>query len=336
MPWDTVGIAMPRNPDPLPSPAVSHRARLLADRTTARRWLLSVAASGAFLLLLGVAIEVTAGWLVVVVVASVLVTVGTFLAVFPGSRFFTIALADFIGIYACVFVFVADANFPNTHPWVPHVGFVMPLVAFLAGALVRRDAIRAVLAREELKPDVRIGHPFRWLVPILGVLMATFTVPTQEIDPRTADVFFLGAMALTSLVVFRASQEVALLLLDTGLLFEEFFEQVADLVQPAFAFLTFYSVLVIVFGALYTVIDRVSTQPHFVIAGAGGRDITFPEALYFSLVTLATVGYGDIVPGSNLIRVLSSVEVVAGILLLLFGFNAILTYATQRRPPGRR
>ncbi|MFN7634511.1 MAG: potassium channel family protein, partial [Acetobacteraceae bacterium] len=146
----------------------------------------------------------------------------------------------------------------------------------------------------------------------------------------------LGAMALTSLVVFRASQEVALLLLDTGLLFEEFFEQVADLVQPAFAFLTFYSVLVIVFGALYTVIDRVSTQPHFVIAGAGGRDITFPEALHFSLVTLATVGYGDIVPGSNLIRVLSSVEVVAGILLLLFGFNAILTYATQRRPPGRR
>jgi hypothetical protein len=143
-------------------------------------------------------------------------------------------------------------------------------------------------------------------------------------------------MALTSLVVFRASQEVALLLLDTGLLFEEFFEQVADLVQPAFAFLTFYSVLVIVFGALYTVIDRVSTQPHFVIAGAGGRDITFPEALHFSLVTLATVGYGDIVPGSNLIRVLSSVEVVAGILLLLFGFNAILTYATQRRPPGRR
>ena len=73
-----------------------------------------------------------------------------------------------------------------------------------------------------------------------------------------------------------------------------------------------------------------SAEPHFAINGVV-RDITFPESLYFSLVTLSTVGYGDIVALSNPIRVLIGSEIVVGILLLLFGVSEILAQARTRR-----
>jgi voltage-gated potassium channel len=98
----------------------------------------------------------------------------------------------------------------------------------------------------------------------------------------------------------------------------------------AFAFLTFYSVLVIVFAALYRILSSISPAPDFVVAGQPG-EISFVESLYFSVITMATVGYGDITPLSDLARLVAAVQVVVGILLLLFGFSEILSYTRDRR-----
>ena len=57
---------------------------------------------------------------------------------------------------------------------------------------------------------------------------------------------------------------------------------------------------------------------------------TFFESLYFSVTTLATVGYGDIVPLSNLVRMLAAFEVIVGVLLILFGVSELLEYARHR------
>lgn len=47
---------------------------------------------------------------------------------------------------------------------------------------------------------------------------------------------------------------------------------------------------------------NITDQPHGI----------FPEMLYFSFVTLASLGYGDIAPASNLIRTLAYLEAVTG------------------------
>jgi voltage-gated potassium channel len=61
----------------------------------------------------------------------------------------------------------------------------------------------------------------------------------------------------------------------------------------------------------------------FAFAGVR-RAMSFPEALYFSVVTLSTIGYGDIVPVVPAARVLAAIQSVCGLLLLLFGFAEIL------------
>jgi len=64
--------------------------------------------------------------------------------------------------------------------------------------------------------------------------------------------------------------------------------------------------------------------------------LSFSDTIYFSVITLSTVGYGDITPVGPLVRALATVEVVAGLLLLLFGFAEIMRSGdpdTGRHPP---
>jgi voltage-gated potassium channel len=82
------------------------------------------------------------------------------------------------------------------------------------------------------------------------------------------------------------------------------------LAVPAFAFLTFYALLVIFFASIFAIVSRFAGADHFRV-GTVTRRISFSEAIHFSIVTISTVGYGDIVPASNLARVLASTEVAA-------------------------
>jgi voltage-gated potassium channel len=140
----------------------------------------------------------------------------------------------------------------------------------------------------------------------------------------------VAAMAAISIIVIAVCRDVSTFLIDTSLLFDQFFTRMARLIVPAVAFLTFYSMLVIVFASIYRVIDVYSTVPQFLINGRP-RVITFSESLYFSITTLSTVGYGDVAPEGNLIRVIVAIQIVCGVLLLLFGFSEIISYARERR-----
>lgn len=57
------------------------------------------------------------------------------------------------------------------------------------------------------------------------------------------------------------------------------------------------------------------------------------DALYFSVVTMTTVGYGDVVPVGNLARVLSIVEILCGVLMLVVAVSGSMTVWIQRRQP---
>lgn len=139
-------------------------------------------------------------------------------------------------------------------------------------------------------------------------------------------------MGAISLIAAATARDMALFILDLGLLFKDFSANASRLIKPAFAFFTWYSMLAVAYGCLYTIIDRYSAQSNFQIAGTH-RPITFAEGVYFSVVTLSSVGYGDIAARSLLVRLLVVSEIIVGVLLLLFGVQAILATVMQHRIP---
>jgi len=143
-------------------------------------------------------------------------------------------------------------------------------------------------------------------------------------------VVLIAAMTLIGLIVFTVSRDVAVFLVDAGLLFEEFFFRIQRLVVPAFAFLTFYSLLIILFASAYHILSQYTGKPHFYVGGSP-QVLSFSESIYFSIVSISTVGYGDIVPHSSVARLLASIEVVCGFMLLLFGVSELLEYTRERR-----
>ncbi len=69
------------------------------------------------------------------------------------------------------------------------------------------------------------------------------------------------------------------------------------------------------FGVLFASLQTIDPET-FAVAGEPGTIMTIPTGIYFSFITLATVGYGDIVPKSDLARGLAVLETVAGQLYL--------------------
>lgn len=74
-----------------------------------------------------------------------------------------------------------------------------------------------------------------------------------------------------------------------------------------------YLLLGLLWAAIYLAIDVFS--PGSIRMGAGTADRQ-TELLYFSLVTLSTVGYGDIVPLGGVARILTALEGVTGVLYI--------------------
>ena len=77
--------------------------------------------------------------------------------------------------------------------------------------------------------------------------------------------------------------------------------------------------------ALYLSVNVVFASLFWLAPGsvANARPDSFTDALFFSIETLATVGYGEMYPGSPYGRVVAATEIVCGL-----GFTAILTGLT--------
>lgn len=312
--------ADPIRRDPLPPVPTVGRGR----RVGSLGWLSAAGFTTVLLVLVGIAAGDVADRFWLVVVVAVAGCVSYLYLVFPGSHFFVLALANALAVYACVFTLFVDAHFRLLPPWEVGVGFALPILAFMAGAGLRRKSVRTLIASQPVLHERHLLSALGWLLPLVAIGVGVMT--TREHGPLV----LLVAQGLIAAVVLAGSRSIAAMLIATGITFEAFTRRVVGLVLPAFAFLTLYSLLVIVFASAYRLVAMLSDAPPFTINGQP-QSPSFGDALYFSMITLASVGYGDIVPTGSVARLLVLIEVVSGVLLLLFGLNEIVSHAREHR-----
>jgi hypothetical protein len=100
--------------------------------------------------------------------------------------------------------------------------------------------------------------------------------------------------------------------------------------QVVFGAIAMYLFIGIFFASAYGMVARWGADPLF---GNGAGDGTLSEHYYFSMITQATVGYGDFVPGSSLARSMAVLQALIGQLYLVTVL-ALLVGNLGRRPQG--
>jgi hypothetical protein len=89
-------------------------------------------------------------------------------------------------------------------------------------------------------------------------------------------------------------------------------KQVND--DVVFAALSVYLLFGLIFGFIYFMVEAAcpgSLLHNVTSASLEGR-IRLSQAVYFSFVTLATLGYGDIIPANDIIRSLAIIQTMIG------------------------
>jgi voltage-gated potassium channel len=130
----------------------------------------------------------------------------------------------------------------------------------------------------------------------LGATMASGAKSAQWWSLGTSSVAFIlltGCVTVVLAYVFRSPQVT----LDTML-----------------AALTAYLLIALAFAALYSLVFQLDSQsfrlPEWIERGS--VEAVRTEMVYFSLVTLATLGYGDILPSAPFTQMLAVLEAVIG------------------------
>lgn len=300
-----------------------------ADTRSARYRLSGIVFTGVMVALVAFGLAQVADLFFYVILAALFVGVTAIYLSFPGSGFFCIALANFLAVYTCLFAFFIEVNFRAGDRVEVIIAYLLPIAAFNVGTWLRHGEIRQIVVNARLREVRHLSRPFLWLAPVFAIGALTFVLPGLPLSPAILDLILIAAMAAIAGIVLLVSRDVAIFLIDVGLMFEDFFRRMSRMILPAMGFLTFYSMNIIVFACIYRIMDRYSAAQHFRIEGVA-RDIDFPESLYFSVITLSTVGYGEIVPMSDVARVIAAVQIVLGVMLLLFGFYEIMSYARGR------
>jgi voltage-gated potassium channel len=293
-----------------------HRIRL------DRHWLRSIAFTVGLVGLVAAAIG--ADWSITLgSVATSAVGFGFFYLLFPGGAHFGMTVANFLAIYACMFEFFRSANFSGAPAEIALPALALPVLGFLFGCFLRRRQVLAIIRSHRVRQLEHFPRLTRWFVGTLAVGAASFALPRLTLDPFTQGLTLLASMVAIAGLVVLAVRDVVLVMIDVATVFESVTARLDRLVLPMVAFTTFYALIVVVFACLYRIADLTTPAPQFAVHALAAR-ISFTDALYYSVATITTLGFGDIAPSSQLVRVLTGLEVVSGILMLLFGFSEVM------------
>lgn len=166
-----------------------------------RYWLHGLEMTLGLYVLVAVAIADTFGLFCFIMLGTLALSVPLFYRVFPGSHFTTIALTNFLAIYACLFTFFTESKFATAADWALHIAFVLPIAAFLAGAWLRRKSIHQLIRHEEERFVHSSPYRFIWPTPVFAVGAASFLLPYRTYDVEAVNLLLVASSGLIGALV---------------------------------------------------------------------------------------------------------------------------------------
>lgn len=202
--------------------------------------------------------------------------------------------------------------------WSPRYGVVLALIfasfVFLSAAPTTNWAILASVALQAVTLIVTLhtsrARPLVMRLGVLGALLAlvaaiSLLVVTDPTSPESSA--RSGSFAITALIVLFTPPVITL-----GVLRDIRFRG-AVTGQAVFGAISVYLLIGIFFSGAYGAVASVGAEPFF----ADGTDGDNQSRLYFSFVTLTTLGYGDFAPAVTLGRTFAMVEALLGQIYLV-------------------
>ncbi len=188
----------------------------------------------------------------------------------------------------------------------------VPILNVFKYGVVLIDSLLAANLLAAIMP-VNLGKNRPILLTVMIVLWLGRPVALW-LDHRTLSVITFGIWTLIGLTAAAAALHYA------------FRAKNVD-AEHVYAALSAYLLAGLYFGLLYWVLEQL-TSGAFATSGNFSRT----TAIYFSFVTLATLGYGDIVPRTDLVRSLTVLEGVGGQLFLaVLVARLVSLYSTRTR-----
>jgi hypothetical protein len=295
-----------------------------------RRALLATGLTLAFMLLVAMGVS-DQGWVfaaVTLLIASL--ALGGLHLIFPHGLMFALGVANGLAVYVSLFVVIRSASFPAAAGWSRSVAFLLPVLAFVLACWVRRDELTGA-ASAEGRGDLRhFPRAIRWLLPagLIGIL--SLSLPINRAAPEWQTLALLVAMAAIAVIGALSVGHIVRLLVDIAAILRQVGQRLQFLAVPVATYVSLFALLSVAFACFYRIADEFSRGEIFILMGEPGR-LSFSDALHFSIVTLSTVGYGDIQPADDGIRLLAAIQMILGQLLLLFGFAEIMRGHSGRR-----
>jgi len=210
-------------------------------------------------------------------------------------------------------------TFPHPAPEAsaPRLAFVCFLLLLLIGLLILMpenavaQSVTTVVTAAVLIAAVhaaRVPRRFVVIVSVLAGAAATASVVATVVDARTtrtADtiVLIVLVVAVPIAIIFALRDERTVSL------------------QTVFGAISIYLVIGVVYALLMTLAGRFSSEAYF----AQGGDGSLSQRVYFSYVTLATLGYGDLTPATGLGRLLAVSETIIGNLYLVTAVSLVVS-----------
>jgi len=161
-----------------------------------------------------------------------------------------------------------------------------------------------------------VGRKYFLAAVSLALIVAGASVPARMFHGGLEVIVLLTWSVLMLLVPFAILRKIG----------KEFEEEGVDL-EVVLGALCAYLFIGAYFAFLYDVMARLSESPFFAQPGADSK----LNYLYFSFVTLTTMGYGDITPVSPIARMLAILEAVTGVLYLSVLVARLVTLYTGRQ-----